>query len=54
MYYCIACNQLHQLSAVPALVVFKTGFHIVEITRYPAGVCLASEALQQEISSASA
>ncbi|MGG2199454.1 MULTISPECIES: DUF3973 domain-containing protein [Paenibacillus] len=54
MYYCIACRKLHRLNDVPAQIVFKTGFHIVDVTRYPAGLCLVSQSLQQELSSASA
>jgi hypothetical protein len=45
MFYCIACQTLHPIEARPDLLVFKTGFHVLIDTRYPAGYCGESSEL---------
>ncbi|CAG7623111.1 DUF3973 domain-containing protein [Paenibacillus allorhizosphaerae] len=44
MFYCIACNQLHQLDdlrkeADGRHITFRTGFHYINDTLYQAGYC---------------
>ncbi|MEK8129800.1 DUF3973 domain-containing protein [Paenibacillus filicis] len=41
MFYCIACKLLHPMNSRENLLIFKTGFHVLLDTRYPAGFCLA-------------
>ncbi|SEB45855.1 DUF3973 domain-containing protein [Paenibacillus sp. GP183] len=38
VYYCMNCKQLHDNSK-PESSIFKTGFHTINKTNYPVGLC---------------
>ena len=42
MYFCLCCKVTHQLSIQPKKV-FNTGYILVNESKIPLGVCLASD-----------
>lgn len=48
MYYCLICQKLHVVTKRTEESVFLTGFVFVDNTKYQAGLCLASDAEQEE------
>ena len=43
MYFCLCCKVTHQLSIETPKKVFNTGYILVNESKIPLGICLASD-----------